>query len=309
MRSPRAIPRFFAAAAALAAVSITVSACDVSPLAASVNSSVIKQTALSAELRAWAGNREYVSAFDSSNGSSGVTVVGDAPGTYNNEWVSSILTGMITASVVHQRLQATGRHVTQSGLEAARAVSEISQIGWMSFPPSFRDTLTYRLAEAALVTPPLAQLSQAFNQVYEQYRPFFFSRVCVVQASAFSLGEASVLAAKGDLSGESVCYSQSDLEQQAAGLRSAIMGLAVGKVSKPVPTPYGYLVVKVTSRAVIGLTDELKRTISVAIMNAQGAPNNTVNSLLTRSKVKVNPAYGTWSATQVVPPKAPGSSA
>ena len=304
----RAIPRILVAAAALLAVASTVSACDVSPYAARVNSQVIKETALNAELRAWAGNRAYVSAFDSANGSGGVTVVGDAPGTYNNEWVSSILTGMVTGNVIQQRLRATGRHVSQSGLEAARAVSEISQIGWTSFPPSFRDTLVNRLAEDALITPQLAQLSQTIGQVYQQYKPYFFSRVCVLQASAFSLGQASVLSAGGRISGQPVCYGQASLEDQGASLRQAIMGLAVGEVSRPVRTPYGYLVLKVTSRDVIALTPVLQRTISVAIVNAQGAPNDTVDALLSHASVKVNPAYGSWNRLQVVPPKAPGSS-
>lgn len=305
----RAIPRIFAAAAALLAASTTVSACDVSPYAARVNSRVIRETALNAELRAWAGNRAYVSAFDSANGSGGVSVVGDAPGTYNNEWVSSILTGMVTGSVIHQHLQSTGRRVSQTGLQAARAVSEISQIGWTSFPPSFRDTLVNRLAEDALITPPLAQLSQTIGQVYEQYKPYFFSRVCVVQEAAFSLGQASVISANGQIKGQPVCYGQAALEDQPASLRRSIMGLAVGDVSSPVQTPFGYLVMKVTSRDVIALTPELQRTISVAIINAQGAPNDTVDALLARARVKVNPAYGSWNATQVVPPKAPGSSA
>lgn len=304
----RAIPRIFAAAAALLAASTAVSACDVSPYAARVNSRVIRETALNAELRAWAGNRAYVSAFDSANGSGGVSVVGDAPGTYNNQWVSSILTGMVTGSVVHQHLQSTGRRVSQTGLQAARAVSEISQIGWTSFPPSFRDTLVNRLAEDALITPPAAQLSRAVGQVYEQYKPYFFSRVCVLQEAAFSLGQASAISADGQIKGQPVCYGQAALEDQPPSLRRSIMALAVGGVSSPVQTPFGYLVIKVTSRDVIALTPELQRTISVAIINAQGAANDTVDALLARARVKVNPAYGSWNATQVVPPKAPGSS-
>ena len=304
----RAIPRIFAAAAALLAASTAVSACDVSPYAARVNSRVIRETALNAELQAWAGNRAYVSAFDSANGSGGVSVVGDAPGTYNNQWVSSILTGMVTGSVVHQHLQSTGRRVSQTGLQAARAVSEISQIGWTSFPPSFRDTLVNRLAEDALITPPAAQLSRAVGQVYEQYKPYFFSRVCVLQEAAFSLGQASAISADGQIKGQPVCYGQAALEDQPPSLRRSIMALAVGGVSSPVQTPFGYLVIKVTSRDVIALTPELQRTISVAIINAQGAANDTVDALLARARVKVNPAYGSWNATQVVPPKAPGSS-
>ena len=302
------IPRFLAATAALLAMSATASACDTSPYAASVNSFVIRQTALNSELRAWAGNAPYVNAFDNANGSGGVTVVGDAPGTYNNAWVSSILTGMVTAEAVHQRLVATNRHVTPAGTEAARAVSEISQIGWTSFPPSFRDTLVNRLAEAALITPQVVN-SQTIDRVYQQYKPYFFSRVCVLEASAFNMQAARRLSGLKKISGSPVCYGQADLESQAADLRASIMALEPGQVSQPVKTPYGFLVVQVTSRDVLTLSTELKKTISVAILNAQGAPNDTINALVARAKVKVNPAYGTWAGSQVVPPKAPGSSA
>jgi hypothetical protein len=301
----KAIPRFLAAAACLLAVSSVASACDTSPYAAKVNSQVIKETALNEELSAWAGNRQYVSAFDS--GSGGATVVGDAPGTYNNQWVSSILSGTVTADVVHQRLQATGRHVSQAGLQAARAVSEISQIGWTNFPRWFRDTLVARLADAALITPQSVD-SQTIARIYQQYLPYFFSRVCVLQAAAFSLPAARNLSASKHVGGSPVCYNQSQLETQATGLREAIMSLGPGQVSQPVRTPYGYLVVKVTGRDVIKLTSVLARTISVAYNDAVGAPNKTINALVAHAKVRVNPAYGSWQGNQVVPPRTPGSS-
>lgn len=304
----KAIPRLLAATAAALAISVTASACDTSPYAAKVNSHVIRQTALNSELRAWAGDAPYVNAFDNANGSGGVTVVGDAPGTYNNEWVSSILTGMVTADAVHQRLVATGRHVTPAGLDAARAVSEISQIGWTSFPASFREILVNRLAEAALITPKVVG-SQTIARVYQQYGPYFFSRVCVLQAAAFNLQAARRLSSSKKISGSPQCYTQADLEAQAPDLRAAIMALEPGQVSQPVKTPYGFLVIQVTSRDVLKLTTDLQKTISVAILNAQGAPNDTVNAVVAHTKVKVNPAYGTWGGSQVVPPRTPGSSA
>ena len=304
----RPLLRFVAAAASLAALSSVVTSCDTSPYAASVNSQVIKKTALDAELGAWAGNKQYVSAVDSSSSSSGVTVVGDAPGTYNNGWVSSILTNIVMATVVHQRVVSTGRRIDGTAMEAARAVSEISQIGWDSFPASFRDTLVLRLAEDAAVTP-LAVNSQTLGEVYSQYRQYFFTRVCVRQAAAFSSAQASRLSSEARIAGIAVCYGQADLESQPASLRNAVMTLAVGKVSAPLRTAYGYVVLQVSSRQSIPLSIELQRTISVAILNAQGLSNNAVNGLLIKAKVKVNPAFGTWSSGQVVPPRAPGQSA
>ncbi|MGH9114430.1 MAG: hypothetical protein ACRDWW_01235, partial [Acidimicrobiales bacterium] len=127
--------RLLAGAAALAALSLAASSCDSSPYAASVNSQVIRQTALNAELRALAGNTVYVSAVESS-----VSIEGSAPGAYNKAWVATVLDEMIGAAVVHQHLAATGNLPGSSGLAAARTDAEIDQVGWDSFPPDLRDT-------------------------------------------------------------------------------------------------------------------------------------------------------------------------
>ncbi len=125
----RPLAKTFVAAAVVAVASLTASGCDTSPYAAVANSHTIKQTTLNAELAAWAGNKQYVDAFDSANGSSGVNVAGYAPGTYNAGWVANILDNMIVASLIHQRTLALHETPSQSAMEAARAISEISQIG------------------------------------------------------------------------------------------------------------------------------------------------------------------------------------
>ena len=303
----RPLAKTFAAAALLAAVSLTASACDTSPFAAVVNGHTIKQTALNAELSSWASNKQYVNAFDSANGSSGVNVAGFAPGTYNSGWVASILDNIVLASLVHHRLQVLHQVPNQDALSAARAVSEISQIGWTVFPAGFRSTLTMRLAEDATLTPPAIDIA-TLQRVYDQYRPYFVSQVCLLQAAAFSLDQAQKLSASGYPGGSQVCYSQADLENQPADFRQAVMSLGLYKVSQPIKTRFGYVVVEVVKRDTIGLTPELRRTISVAIVNAQGAPNPAVDALLSAARVKVNPQYGSWSQGQISPPKTPGSS-
>lgn len=301
--------RLLAAAVVLAVVPLTASACDTSPYAAVANKHVIKQTALNAELTNWSRNKEYVTAFDQANGQSGVSVAGFGPGTYNSAWVASILNNMITASLIHQRLRAEHNTPDTETTEAARAVSEISQIGWTGFSPSFRNTLTTRLAEDATITPPTVDTT-TLQRVYQQYKAYFFSQVCLLQAAAFSLDQAQQLSSSGNPGGSEVCYDQAAFDSQPAEFRQAVMQLGVNQVSQPIKTNYGYQVVKVTSRTDIGFTPQLQRTISVAIINAQGAPNQAVQDLLSRSKVKVNPEYGSWnpSQSQVVPPKSPGSS-
>ena len=303
----RPLAKTFAAAAVLAAVSLTASACDTSPYAAVANGRTIKQTALNAELGAWAGNKQYVNAFDSANGSSGVNVAGFAPGTYNSGWVASILDNAVVAGLIHQHLSASHEAPDAATMQAARAVSEISQIGWSSFPPAFRNTLTMRLAEDATLTPTSVG-SSTLQRVYQQYKPYFFSQVCLLEAAAFSLEQAQRLSAGGYPGGSQVCYSQTQFENQPADFSQAVMNLGLYQVSQPIKTRYGYQVVEVVSREVFGFTPQLQRVISVAIVNAQGSPNPAVDDLLASAKVKVNPQYGTWSQGQITPPKTPGSS-
>ena len=310
------LAKTFAAAALLSAVSLTASACDTSPYAAVANSHTIKQTTLNAELATWAGNKQYVNAVDSSAQSSSqcqqnplacVNVTGDAAGTYNATWVDSILENAVVASLIHQRVRALHESPDQNALQAARAVSEISQIGWTSFPASFRTTLVMRLAEDATLTPTSIDAA-TLQRVYQQYKPYFVSQVCVLQAAAFSLAQAQKLSSSGYPGGSQVCYSQAEFENQPADFQQAVMQLGVSKVSQPLKTRFGYEVVDVISRDVIGFTPELQRTISVAIVNGQGGPNPAVDNLVVSAKVKVNPQYGSWSQGQITPPKSPGSS-
>jgi hypothetical protein len=130
--------------AAVLAVSLTATACDTSPYAAKVNSQVIHQAALNAELRAWSGNTAYVSSYNSS--STNGTVAGDAPGTFSTTWVATILDGMVVASVLGQHVVATGQPPSAATLAASRSVNQLAEVGWQEFRPAFREVLVARLA-------------------------------------------------------------------------------------------------------------------------------------------------------------------
>ncbi|HEY3810631.1 MAG TPA: hypothetical protein VGL49_04280 [Acidimicrobiales bacterium] len=307
--------RLLAGAAALLAVSLTASACDTSPYAARINSSVIKQTALYSELRAWAGNTQYVAAFNTSNsttnGGSGLTIAGDGPGTYNSTWVANILAGMIEAVVVSKQLTTLpgAPSPSPSVLAAARSVSEISQIGWDRFSPAFRQTLVRRLADVALLSGLPSVSSSTLLGVYHQYQPYFFTQICTMQAAAGTLAQARNLAATGLPNANQTCYDQPGFEAQSASFQNAIISLAVGHTASPIQTSYGYLVVKVASRADQPFSSDVGRVLSVAINSAQGTADAVVNAAVAKARVQINPAFGTWKSSQVVPPAAPNASA
>jgi hypothetical protein len=299
----KAFLRLFAGTAALVAISLTASACDTSPYAARINSQVIKQTALNVELRAWASNPAYVNAFNSGN-SSGVTVAGDASGTYSTTWVAGILGGMIDASVVRQRLHSTGQVPDPATTAASRSVNAISAVGWEQYSPAFRQTLVDRLADESTLTPPTVPVATLMS-TYNQYLPYFFSEVCTVQSSAFNQAAAQALVASGLPNGVPLCYNQTQFEAQSTAFQTTILGTAVGKTASPIKTTYGYVVVKVVSRDVQPFSPEVQRVLSVAILSSEGSPNPTVDPLIAKARVQVNPVYGSWKPPQVVPPTAP----
>jgi hypothetical protein len=301
------VRRILAGAVALGIPLFAATGCDVSPYAVRVNDQTIKQTVVNAEIRAWAGNSAYVTAFNSANSSNGLTVAGDAPGTYSTSWVANILNGMIQGTAVHQRLTANGTLPDPATVAAARSVGEISQVGWYEFSPGFRDVLVERLGDEATFTPPLVPTS-TIRQVYQQYQTFFFVQVCTLEDSAPTLDQAKALAATGLPNGSPGCYDQVQFEAQPAPYRTAVQATAVGRVAAPIQTGYGYQVVKVVSRVEQGFTPQVQRVLSTAITAAEGTPNTAVNHLLSHTRVQLNPMYGTWKTPNVVPPRTPGAS-
>jgi hypothetical protein len=301
--------RVLGGAALIVAVSAATSGCDTSPFAVRVNSTVIKQAALYTELHAWSGNRAYVAAFDAaystSNGGTGVTVAGDNPRTYSTAWVANILTGMVTAALVDQEVAATRHTPSPALVAAARSVSEIDHSGyWSQFSLAFRQVLSLRLADQAAITPTSTPVSTLLS-LFSEYRSYFFTQVCVVQASAFSLAGADALVAAGVVTGTPLCYDQAQFEQQPTAFQNDVRGLAVGKVAPPIKTTYGYQVVRVVSRDVQTFSPDVQRALSVAYVAAEGSPDPVLSALFAKARVQVNPAYGTWQGTQVMPPTQP----
>ena len=296
----------FAGAAALVALSLSASACDSSPFAARVNSQTIKQTALNVELRQWSSSREYVNAFNQSNSSTGVTVAGQAPGTFSSKWVAGVLGGMIDASIFRQQMNATGKTPSPGIEAAANSVNAISQIGWDQFSADFRQTLVARLADESTLTPQTVPAA-TLKTVYDQYARYFFYEICTAQSSAFNQADAMALQASGVPNGHTACYDQDAFTAQPPSFQDAVLGLAVGKTAPPIPTVFGYLVVRVVSRTEQGFSPDVQQVLSTAVLAAQGNPNPTLDGLVAKANVKVNPTYGSWTSAQVVPPSAPST--
>ena len=295
----------FALIGALAAGSLTLSACDTSPYAASVNGATISQLSLNTQLKEWSSNQTWVTSFDSANsqqnGGSGTTVGGTGgSGTYSSTFVADILDNMIQVQIIHQHLASIGRLPTPDEVVASRAVNEFLRSNyWDGFSPNLRSFLVDQLAEQAPLTP-VSTNTATLRSAYAQIQPYLFSNLCVTTAAAFDPTEAQKLASSPHLVGASVCYDQTSFEDQPKPFQDAVAKLSVGQTAAPIKTSYGYQVVRLTSRRSPGFSEGVQRVLSVA--TASSVPP-AVTKLIDSAQVKVNPAYGTWSNGRITTPQ------
>jgi hypothetical protein len=317
--------RLLAALAAVVALALVASACDSSPYAANVNSRTIRQTSLNAELRALASAPAYVTAVDQAAAQQGnsTTVVGSAPGTYNTTWVTGVLENMVVASALHQHLVATNNLPGPDMLAAARSV-DAARYGviWYQFPASLRDTQTQRDAEHAMVETTSVDAT-TLARTYQANQKYFFTQVCTHQIAITatnpdgsvnypdSLAQATDAVGRintgiGGAGGAVVCYTQPQLETQPVSFITTVMGLAPGRAAAPIKTSFGYQVIAVDSRNLLGLTPAVQRALSVALSAGQVTDTPLIR-LLTAAHVSINPQYGLWSPKTVgiSPPAVP----
>jgi hypothetical protein len=307
------------AVAAVLGVALVASACDTSPVAATVGSQQIKQTALNAQLRALSGDQTYVAAAESS----GATVTGDSPGTWNSSWVADVLSTQVYSAAASQYVAKHGIQPGDDVLAAARGLGEaLSGDVWLSFPASYRDQLTQLYADLAQVAPAPTDVA-ALMSVFDQYRADFFTEVCVRQ-QAFSVTgangaidfPASLAAAQAAVTGGGLqggtltCYSQAEFETQPKEFVHTVKALAPGQAQAPQRTEYGYSVLGVDSRQSEEFTPAVQAVLGLGVNNGQ-AFNAALTHVLSQTRVQINPQYGTWQPAsssgppQVVPPTGP----
>jgi hypothetical protein len=321
--------RLLAGVAALLSVSVVATGCDSSPYAASINGQVIRQTALNAELRQFAGNSAYVNLVKQGVVSAPVTVAGTGTGTYTSTWTAGILTRMILATSVHQRL-ARAHHLPGAAQYAAtRAVDSVlyGPAAWGAFSAAFRTTIVGQDADLAAYEPDTITAAQ-LQGAEAEYSTQLFSNVCVRTVGVFvngtdgqvdfpaSLAAARAVAARiqaapsAATQGSLTCYSAAALEAEPLAFVLSVLDLKTGTAAAPQKTSSGYTVTAVTSRTQIPVGSELGRAFSVAVAQNQHVTTPVSSALLGRTSVKVNPLYGTWKsvtkgAYAVVPPAVP----
>jgi hypothetical protein len=302
----RFFPRALTAGAALVAGCLLVSACDASPYAASVNGQVVSQLSLNTELKQYAANRAFVSSISTGGNNLSVTGAG-GPGTYTTTFVNTVLSRTVLDMIVRQHLEATGSLPPPDAYVGSRAVWELTGASyWNRFTQSIRSSLTQQLADFSQLVPASALTANqsTLQQDYTQLEPYVFSQLCVDQASAFNSAQAQALVASGVATGTNMCWDQAQFEDQSDAYQSAVRQLQVGQVSHPIPTAYGSVVVKLTSKESPGDSPAVQRSIYAY---TQGVPG--LAPLVKTARVKINPAYGTWDPTNgsISPPPTTGS--
>jgi hypothetical protein len=294
----------------LVAGSATLTACDTSPYAARVNGAVIRQTALNSQLAGWSSNKAWVSAFDAqnsaANGGPGATVEGTGgPGTFSTTFSAGILDGMIVTTAIGQHLAATGNLPNADVQVAARGVRQ-AELGpiWTGFPPSVRQYIVDELAfEGSLASAP-ARTSQ-IEQAYTQFKPYIFYELCLEQVTAFTKQQAEKISSTGNFTGAQVCYDQRSLEAQSPAFFTAVVGLAIGHVTAPVPAKFGFQVAKLISKSSPPFNDSVAKVVAVAVDAT--VINKQAEAIVGSASVRVNPAYGTWASGSLTPPSQPAS--
>jgi hypothetical protein len=279
------------------AASLTLTGCDASPYAASVNGHILTQNTFNSQLKQWVGNKAFVARVQQNN----ATVQGDGgPGTYNLNFVANVLLYNVQGMIIHQYLQSTGQLPTQSELTAARAAEEgLAGATWYQFSLSLRQLQVQYLADQAPLTPVSGSTTN-LQAAFQQIKPYLFSNLCLTQAATQTLSAAQTIATTGLVQGTPVCFEQAAMEDQPASFRDAVLELNPGQVSEPIKTAFGYEVVEVQSKDTPGFDDGVQRVLSAVLGSA---PPPKVSELVQTASVKINPTYGTWSKGQINPPQ------
>jgi hypothetical protein len=312
--------RFLVGAAAAAVCALVASGCDTSPVAVSVNSQQIKQTAINADLRAYAENPAFVKAYDSQTSSSGgasPTVAGVAKGTYSSSFVAGVVNSEVETTALHQYLAAHNNLPSAELVADARAwQSYLDSPYWLGFSASFRAQLAQETAEESQFTPVSTKTS-ALQGAAKQAEAYLYSYACVRQV-AFSVNDADgnvdyaaslaaahkALAASPTLSGGALtCYTPVKLEGQGQSFYNTVLHLKVGTATAPQKTAFGYQVVELFSRTPLPLDADMKRVISLIAAEENGSSATKLEqNILTSAKVHLNPQYGTWDPQHGVTP-------
>ena len=328
--------KFFASLLALAVV-VMVGCGSVAPYAATVNKERLTQGDLEGELDAITKNGDYVKLLE--QGQPPVKVRGTGKGTFDPTFVARVLTREIFYRLVSDELARRNLKVDASALAAARQ-SVVQQVGGdtvlAKFPAGYRSSLERRTAELDTLTQALAKVNPVKapdpRTFYEENKATYDTYACVSHILVKDKATADDLAARIGRGEDFATLARTQsIDNQGPGGGSAAKGgdlgcsdpagyvpefaaavkaQAVGQVSAPVQTQFGFHIIKVTARpptyeqVQAQVQQQVQRQVQQA---SQGKLNTWLEGAVKKAKINVNPRYGTFSKNPsdfgVVPPK------
>ena len=328
--------RFFASLLALAVV--VVAACgSVTSYAATVNKDRLSQGDLEGELDAINKNDDYVKLLQ--GGQPPVTVRGKGKGTFDPTFVARVLTREIFYQLVSDELGRRKLKVNATALNAAKP-SVVQQVGGdkvlAKFPAGYRSSLERRTAELDTLTKALAKVNPVKapdpRAFYADNKATYDTYACVSHILVKDKATADDLAARIGRGEDFAALARTDsIDNQGTGGGSAAKGgdlgcadpagfvpefaaavkaQAVGQVSTPVQTQFGFHIIKVTARPPTyeQVQAQVEQQVQQEVQQAsQGKLNTWLQDAVKKAKIKINPRYGTFSKNPsdfgVVPPK------
>ncbi len=302
------------------------------PYAAKVNGEVLSKSGLDNELNAIRGNAKYFALLKQAQ----VPVDGEGDGTFNSQFVATILSRRIFIELIHQEVERRKLTITKKNLADART-EIIGQIGdetiFDAFPESFQTEIVRTTAEVlvlqrALVDTSDANLRRYYDDHLEQFESVCAAHILVATEDEADAIETTLAKAKdkkatfADLAKEKSTDTGSganggDLGCAAPGgyvaeFKDAVRTQKIGVIGEPVKTQFGYHIIRVDSREDAKPFDEVTDQVRTAITESgQDAFTEFLREASTEAEIEVNPRYGTYDTTgespQVVPPKAPAA--
>jgi hypothetical protein len=317
------------------------SACGdtIRPAAATINGEQISQETLDAELKAIAGNADYVGTVEQG----GFEVRGEGRGTLSNVFVGRVLTRQIFLRLIHDEFVRKGLKLDDGDLDLARGQVVQSSGGeavFKRFPKDYQQTLLRRTAEVAKLQEALGGegLTDADVRAAYDENPAEYSSTCV---SHILLG---VTGPDGQLDQQATGQAIDQLTSDAAAVRAQIVAgadfaaiaaersvdttnkdkggdlgcggpgrfvpefeeameaLALNEVSEPVPTQFGVHLIKVTDRKPQSFEEAEPQIRERLQGEGQQKFSDFLEAAVAKAKISVNPRYGRFSKD----PQAPG---
>ncbi len=312
---------------ALAATTLALAGCDSTRgSAVTVGNHDVSQSSIDRELEAILDNEVIAQQGQAA---------GAGADTLNPELTAAWLTLRVQQEVIDRELRDRDIEVTDADREAGLAAIE-TEIGaevFEAFPQWLQDRLGDRYARrfallraigGTATGPTDEEVRATYEEILTETKAQCPSGKFAAHILVASVEEANAIAVElaagadfaelartrstdtqsAELGGELLCYDPAQLDPQFAAAADA---LALGQVSAPVQTQFGFHVIRISDTIPF-------ESVEAQVREGLAPPTSTnpeLDQLVADAKVRVNPRYGTWEVADgvggVVPPEAPES--